>query len=66
MYSAFSVWGYCKYRRAGWWKEDRWVASDHPQGVLPQSWGGTEPNLTFTCMMLKAKANDMRTTGSLP
>ncbi|GFW08262.1 uncharacterized protein TNCV_1655771 [Trichonephila clavipes] len=35
-------------------------ASDHHQGVLPQNWGGNEPNRTVTCMVLKAKANDRR------
>ncbi|GFX69316.1 cullin-4A [Trichonephila clavipes] len=40
--------------------EERWVASDHPQGVLPQNWGGTESNRIVTCMMLKPKANDRR------
>ncbi|GFV14099.1 uncharacterized protein TNCV_525751 [Trichonephila clavipes] len=38
--------------------EERWEVSDHPQGVLPQNWGGTEKNRTVTCMVLKAKAND--------
>ncbi|GFW01949.1 uncharacterized protein TNCV_1148291 [Trichonephila clavipes] len=31
-------------------KEDRWEAPDHPQGVLPKNWGGTEQNRTFTYM----------------
>ncbi|GFU36273.1 hypothetical protein TNCV_559141 [Trichonephila clavipes] len=30
------------------------------QGVFPQNWGGTEPNRTVTCMVLKAKANGRR------
>ncbi|GFS80075.1 hypothetical protein TNCV_2988531 [Trichonephila clavipes] len=25
--------------------EERWEAPDHPKSVLPQIWGGTEPNL---------------------
>ncbi|GFV56396.1 uncharacterized protein TNCV_855491 [Trichonephila clavipes] len=41
-------------------EEERWEAPDHPQGVLPQNWGGTEQNRTVTCMVLKAKANDRR------
>ncbi|GFV46440.1 hypothetical protein TNCV_3233291 [Trichonephila clavipes] len=38
----------------------RWEAPDLPQGALPQNWGGTEKNSTFTCMVLKAKVNDRR------
>ncbi|GFX89066.1 uncharacterized protein TNCV_2853651 [Trichonephila clavipes] len=34
--------------------EERWEASDHPQSVLPQNWGGIEQNGTATCMVLKA------------
>ncbi|GFU59306.1 uncharacterized protein TNCV_4198281 [Trichonephila clavipes] len=41
-------------------KEERWKFSDHPQGVLPLNWGGTELNHTATCMVLKATANDGR------
>ncbi|GFV46410.1 hypothetical protein TNCV_3232991 [Trichonephila clavipes] len=40
--------------------EERWEALDHPQGVLPQNWGGTEQNRTVSCMELKAKVNDKR------
>ncbi|GFV13466.1 uncharacterized protein TNCV_129641 [Trichonephila clavipes] len=40
--------------------EERWEASDHPQGVRPLNWGGTEPNRTVTCLVLKATANDRR------
>ncbi|GFX67760.1 uncharacterized protein TNCV_1564621 [Trichonephila clavipes] len=40
--------------------EERWKASDHFQSVLPLNWGGTEPNCTVTCMVLKATANDRR------
>ncbi|GFX80191.1 uncharacterized protein TNCV_2642071 [Trichonephila clavipes] len=29
-------------------------------GVLPQNWGGNEPNCSVTCMVLKATANDRR------
>ncbi|GFS85597.1 uncharacterized protein TNCV_2794351 [Trichonephila clavipes] len=37
--------------------EKRRQAPDHPQGVLPQNWGGTELNRSATCMVLKATAN---------
>ncbi|GFW77710.1 transposable element Tc1 transposase [Trichonephila clavipes] len=40
--------------------EERWEAFDHPKSVLPLIWGGTEPNHTDTCMVLKATANDRR------
>ncbi|GFX99089.1 uncharacterized protein TNCV_2492711 [Trichonephila clavipes] len=40
--------------------EERWEASDHPQSVLPQNWGGTEQNRTITFMVLKAMANGRR------
>ncbi|GFW90672.1 uncharacterized protein TNCV_628381 [Trichonephila clavipes] len=40
--------------------EEGWKASDQPQGVLPQNWGGTELNPSVTCMVLKATANDRR------
>ncbi|GFV82786.1 uncharacterized protein TNCV_4147541 [Trichonephila clavipes] len=40
--------------------EERWEVSDHPQSVLPLNWGGTEPNRTVTCMVLKATAKDER------
>ncbi|GFX95417.1 uncharacterized protein TNCV_3684691 [Trichonephila clavipes] len=46
--------------------EERWEDTDHPQGVLPQNWSGTEPNRTVPCMLLKATANDNRTTSPLP
>ncbi|GFV26102.1 uncharacterized protein TNCV_4887331 [Trichonephila clavipes] len=38
--------------------EEKWEASDHPQGVLSQNWSGTESIRTVTCMVLKAKTND--------
>ncbi|GFV73417.1 uncharacterized protein TNCV_3389331 [Trichonephila clavipes] len=44
--------------------EEKWEASDHPQGFLPLNWGGTEKNRTVTCMVLKAKANDRRKNSS--
>ncbi|GFX30051.1 hypothetical protein TNCV_2617621 [Trichonephila clavipes] len=31
-----------------------------PPGFLPLNWGGTEQNRTTPCIVLKAKANDMR------
>ncbi|GFV23984.1 hypothetical protein TNCV_1316381 [Trichonephila clavipes] len=34
----------------------------HLLSVLPLNWGGTEPNSTVTCMVLKATANDRRRT----
>ncbi|GFW19688.1 DDE_3 domain-containing protein [Trichonephila clavipes] len=36
--------------------EERWETPNHPQGVLPQNWGGTEQNRTVTCIVLKAMA----------
>ncbi|GFX81256.1 uncharacterized protein TNCV_1828931 [Trichonephila clavipes] len=36
--------------------EERWEVSDHPQSILPLNWGGTKPNRTVTCMVLKALA----------
>ncbi|GFY00741.1 uncharacterized protein TNCV_2141331 [Trichonephila clavipes] len=45
--------------------EERWEASDHPQGFLPLNWGRTEQNRTVTCMVFKAKANDRRKNSSL-
>ncbi|GFY28403.1 uncharacterized protein TNCV_1970581 [Trichonephila clavipes] len=41
-------------------EEERWEASDHPKSVLPLNWGGTKPNRTVSCMVLKATANDRR------
>ncbi|GFW01456.1 uncharacterized protein TNCV_5031061 [Trichonephila clavipes] len=40
--------------------EERWVAPDHPQGVLPQNWDKTDLKRSVTCMVLKAAANDRR------
>ncbi|GFS98792.1 cullin-4A [Trichonephila clavipes] len=45
--------------------EERWEAPDPSQGVLPQNWGETEPNCTATCTVLKATANDRRTSSLL-
>ncbi|GFX50952.1 adhesion G protein-coupled receptor B2 [Trichonephila clavipes] len=36
-----------------------------PQGGSPSKWGGTEQNHAVTCMVLKAKANDMRKNPAL-
>ncbi|GFW39753.1 histone-lysine N-methyltransferase SETMAR [Trichonephila clavipes] len=47
-------------------REKRWEAPDHSQGVLPQKWGETQQNRTITCMVLKATANDRRTSSPLP
>ncbi|GFS57886.1 uncharacterized protein TNCV_2909661 [Trichonephila clavipes] len=40
--------------------EERWEFSDHSQSVLPLNWGGTEPNRTVTCTVLRVMANDRR------
>ncbi|GFX06913.1 uncharacterized protein TNCV_1202281 [Trichonephila clavipes] len=40
--------------------EERWEASDHPQGILPQNWDETDLNRSVTCMVLKATADDRR------
>ncbi|GFX90829.1 uncharacterized protein TNCV_3166601 [Trichonephila clavipes] len=40
--------------------DERWEGPGHHQGFLLLNWGGTEQNRTVTCMVLKAKANDMR------
>ncbi|GFW17240.1 hypothetical protein TNCV_1957111 [Trichonephila clavipes] len=39
-----------------------WEAFDHPQGILPQNWSGTDPNRAVTCMVLKAADNDRQDT----
>ncbi|GFV53762.1 ovochymase-1 [Trichonephila clavipes] len=39
-------------------EEERWEASDHPQVVLSQNLGGTEPSRTGTCMVFKATTID--------
>ncbi|GFX45497.1 uncharacterized protein TNCV_2740341 [Trichonephila clavipes] len=44
--------------------EEEREATGHPQGFLPLNWGRTEKNRTVTCMVLKAKANDMRKNSS--
>ncbi|GFY17227.1 hypothetical protein TNCV_1090031 [Trichonephila clavipes] len=51
-------WGTLNSRRAAsplvWWVEgeERWVASDQPQGVRPQNWGGTETDMTSPFRLL--------------
>ncbi|GFV31951.1 uncharacterized protein TNCV_3839761 [Trichonephila clavipes] len=48
-------------------EEGRWKAPDpHPQDVLLLNWGGIELNRTVTCMVLKATANDRRTSSPVP
>ncbi|GFV15431.1 uncharacterized protein TNCV_4834571 [Trichonephila clavipes] len=39
--------------------DEMWEAPGNSQGFLPQNWGGTERNHTVTCMVLKAKANEI-------
>ncbi|GFY12065.1 uncharacterized protein TNCV_4975651 [Trichonephila clavipes] len=46
--------------------EERWGPLTFPQGVLPQNWGGIKLNHTVTFMVLKATANDRRTSSPLP
>ncbi|GFX74240.1 hypothetical protein TNCV_2912731 [Trichonephila clavipes] len=41
---------------------ERGRAPDHLQDVLAQNWGGNEPNHTVICLVLKAMADDRRTT----
>ncbi|GFV12608.1 hypothetical protein TNCV_4425611 [Trichonephila clavipes] len=38
---------------------------DRLQGGFTQNWNGTESNRTVTCMVLKAKANNRRTSSPL-
>ncbi|GFW90261.1 uncharacterized protein TNCV_2121281 [Trichonephila clavipes] len=45
--------------------DERWEATDTPQGVVSRNWGRTERNHTVTCMTLKATANDRRTSSPL-
>ncbi|GFV37365.1 cullin-4A [Trichonephila clavipes] len=66
----FRHWGTLNSRRAAtslvWLAkgEERWEAPGLPQDFLPLNWGGTEKNRTVTCMVFKAKANDMRKNSS--
>ncbi|GFW20316.1 uncharacterized protein TNCV_3457541 [Trichonephila clavipes] len=46
--------------------EERWEAPDYLQSVLPEIWGGTEPNCAVACMVLKATANYRHTNSTLP
>ncbi|GFW04760.1 hypothetical protein TNCV_4879961 [Trichonephila clavipes] len=50
----------CKSSRVVGGKGREVGGPDHPSGVLPQNWGGNQPNRTVTCMALKATANDRR------
>ncbi|GFU50280.1 hypothetical protein TNCV_301131 [Trichonephila clavipes] len=43
-------------------EEEKWEAPDHFPGVRLQNWGGTEPKLTVTCMVIKVTDNDRRTS----
>ncbi|GFU40378.1 hypothetical protein TNCV_4255561 [Trichonephila clavipes] len=43
--------------------KERWDTPDHPQGVLPQNWCGTEQNRTVPCMVIKVKANGRSSIG---
>ncbi|GFW99968.1 hypothetical protein TNCV_3079651 [Trichonephila clavipes] len=54
-YSAFAAGRQSKYSSSR--KSSRKVGE---KGLLPRNWGGTEQNRTVTCMLVKAKANDMR------
>ncbi|GFT97583.1 uncharacterized protein TNCV_1034231 [Trichonephila clavipes] len=66
MYNALSAWGTLNSCRAASplvksvEGEQRWEAPDHPQGVLPLTWGETKLNRSVTCMMLKVSAYDRR------
>ncbi|GFW56792.1 uncharacterized protein TNCV_160221 [Trichonephila clavipes] len=56
-------WGTINIRRvlsSGWGKGKRGGRPLATPCVLPQNWGGNEPNLTVTCLVLKATANDKR------
>ncbi|GFS65264.1 hypothetical protein TNCV_2451081 [Trichonephila clavipes] len=46
--------------------KERLNAPDLLQGVIPQYWGGNEPNRTVTCIVLKATAKDKSTCRPLP
>ncbi|GFW63743.1 hypothetical protein TNCV_4940351 [Trichonephila clavipes] len=71
-YVSLQQWGTLNSRRAGGplvrfaEEEKRWEALKHLQGVLPQNRGGTEPNHTVTCLVLKATTNYRRTSRPLP
>ncbi|GFV83401.1 uncharacterized protein TNCV_3055481 [Trichonephila clavipes] len=41
-------------------EQERQMAPDNPQCVLPQNWGETELNRSVTYTVLKATANDRR------
>ncbi|GFX73461.1 uncharacterized protein TNCV_3402721 [Trichonephila clavipes] len=45
--------------------EEKWVALDHPQSILPQNWIGTKENSIVICLLLKATVNDNRTISPL-
>ncbi|GFW97460.1 uncharacterized protein TNCV_4991361 [Trichonephila clavipes] len=45
--------------------EERWGPLTFSQGVLRHNWDGTELNRTVICMVLKATANERRTSSPL-
>ncbi|GFX11303.1 uncharacterized protein TNCV_2803671 [Trichonephila clavipes] len=57
MYSAFATWLNSRLAASplGGLVEgkERWETPDQPQGFVPLNWGGTEQNLTVTCMVLR-------------
>ncbi|GFW99769.1 uncharacterized protein TNCV_3419981 [Trichonephila clavipes] len=40
--------------------EKRWGTPEPSQGLLPENWGGNEPNHTVACLGLKATPYDRR------
>ncbi|GFV24522.1 uncharacterized protein TNCV_814061 [Trichonephila clavipes] len=46
--------------------DERWETPDPPTGYSFSNWGGAELNHNVTCLVLKAKANDRRTSSPLP
>ncbi|GFW26628.1 hypothetical protein TNCV_2850181 [Trichonephila clavipes] len=67
MCSAFAAWGYSYSSSPEVCGRGREIeGSDHSQVVLPQKWGGTKPNRTVICMVLKVMAKYRRATSPLP
>ncbi|GFX25095.1 uncharacterized protein TNCV_2752701 [Trichonephila clavipes] len=66
MYSAFAACGYSnepsrrKFSRVVGGRGREVGGPWPPRGVLPQNWGGNEPNRTVICMVLKVTDNDRR------
>ncbi|GFY01820.1 uncharacterized protein TNCV_1468101 [Trichonephila clavipes] len=47
--------------------EERWESLDHLQGVFPQNWGGTGPQIVLSSVWCsKATAKDRRASSLLP